>query len=205
MRYSKRHPFVRSFAALLFFLGTIASSALAQRQNSQLREVSPSDRHGLWVGLGGGVGGESFDVLHDGLGYSNTLYKPTLSLKLGGTLGPHLRLGGEASAWFDQEGRVLQTISSLMVIAQVYPAADAGFFLKGGAGLGRNGYDFRGGYGGQSDVGVAGDLGAGWELRAGRNFYLVPTVDVTVHSYSGRTFSSYRERVLNFGLSLVFQ
>jgi hypothetical protein len=205
MRYSIRSSLVRSCAALIVALAALSSSAAAQRNNPQLHEISPSNRSGFWGGFGLGVGGESFDVLHDGLGYSNTLYKPTVSLKLGGTAGSHLRLGGEVFAWFDQEGDVLQTVSSLMVIAQVYPAADAGFFLKGGAGLGRNGYDFRGGYGGQSDLGIAGDLGAGWELRVARGFYLVPTVDLMVHSYSGRTFLTYRERIVNFGLSVVFQ
>jgi hypothetical protein len=39
----------------------------------------------------------------------------------------------------------------------------------------------------------------------GRRWYLNPSVDVVGHSYSGRGNERYRERLVNFGLGVVFQ
>src|SRR4051794_6406360 len=76
---------------LLALLGAPASAA-AQQPPPGLVEVSDAgNRHGFWAGLGLGAGGESFD-LDDGLGYSNAYYKPTVSLRLGGTLSQSFRL-----------------------------------------------------------------------------------------------------------------
>jgi hypothetical protein len=55
------------------------------------------------------------------------------------------------------------------------------------------------------DTGFAGLVGAGWELRMGRRWYLNPSVDVVGHSYTGRGNERYRERLVNFGLGVVFQ
>ena len=55
------------------------------------------------------------------------------------------------------------------------------------------------------DTGFAGLLGAGYELRLGRRIYLNPTVDLVGHSYSGRLGGGYNERLVNFGLGVLFQ
>jgi hypothetical protein len=86
----------------------------------------------------------------------------------------------------------------------LYPLATSGLYLKGGVGLGRNAVDFDAG-GGVGDTGFAGLVGAGWELRMGRRWYLNPSVDVVGHSYTGRGNERYRERLVNFGLGVVFQ
>jgi hypothetical protein len=89
-------------------------------------------------------------------------------------------------------------------VGQLYPSASSGLYLKAGVGLGRNAVDFDGG-GGVGDTGFAGLVGAGWELRMGRRWYLNPSVDVVGHSYTGRGNERYRERLVNFGLGVVFQ
>jgi hypothetical protein len=85
----------------------------------------------------------------------------------------------------------------------VYPAS-AGLYLKGGLGVGRNAVNFRSGFD-VGDTGFAGLIGAGWELRVGRRLYLNPAVDLVGHRYTGRGGDRYHERLLNFGLGVLFQ
>jgi hypothetical protein len=66
---------------------------LAQQTPAGLVEVKESSRRGFWLGLGAGAGGESNNFV-GGAGYSEAFYQPTVSLRAGGTVGSHLRLGG---------------------------------------------------------------------------------------------------------------
>ncbi|HEX6104427.1 MAG TPA: hypothetical protein VFZ26_02515 [Gemmatimonadales bacterium] len=175
----------------------------AQGAPRGLALVHEGGRGGFWGGLGIGAGGEAFD-LRDGAGYSDELYRPTVSIRLGGTPGQHLRLGGEILAWINEEGDAVESLTSFLFIGQLYPSSTTGFYLKGGVGLGRNAVDFEDGYG-VGDTGFAGLLGAGWEVRLGRRFYLNPAVDLVAHSYDGRGGERYRERLVNFGVGVLFQ
>jgi outer membrane protein with beta-barrel domain len=161
------------------------------------------NRHGFWVGLGLGAGGESFD-LRDGAGYSNAFYKPTISFKAGGTLGQNWRLGGEVLSWIHERAHAVESLSSILFVAQFYPIRAAGLYLKGGLGVGRNAVDFDDGFN-VGDTGFAGLVGAGYELRLGRRFYLNPVVDLVGHRYDARAGGSYRERLVNFGLGIMVQ
>ena len=55
------------------------------------------------------------------------------------------------------------------------------------------------------DTGFAGLVGAGWEVRVGRRVYLNPAVDLIQHRYTGRGGERYRERIVNFGIGVLFQ
>jgi hypothetical protein len=186
--------------ALLLLLGGVAA---AQETPRGLVEVQDSRRGGFWGALGIGAGGEAFD-LRDGLGYSEDLYRPTVSLRLGGTPSQYVRLGGEVLGWIDDQGDRTESITSILFISQLYPAPATGFYLKGGLGLGRNQVDFNDGFG-VGDTGFAGLLGAGWEIRVGRRWYLNPAVDVVEQRYTGRGNERYRERIVNFGVGVLFQ
>jgi hypothetical protein len=188
-------------AAATLLLG---GPAAAQETPRGLTEVSDeSGRRGFWAGLGLGAGGEAFD-LRNGAGYSGDLYRPTISVRLGGTPSRYLRLGGEILGWIDDQGRQTESITSLLFISQLYPAPRTGFYLKGGLGLGRNQVDFDDGFG-VGDTGFAGLVGAGWEVRVSRRLYLNPAVDLVQHRYTGRGGDRYRERIVNFGLGVLFQ
>lgn len=187
-------------AAAILLLG---GAAAAQQPPRGLVEVKESERHGFWGALGVGAGGEAFDLL-DGAGYSGELYRPTVSLRLGGTPNRYLRLGGEILGWFDDQGNRTESISSILFIGQLYPLPATGLYLKGGLGLGRNEVDFDNGFG-VGDTGFAGLLGAGWEVRVGRRLYLNPAVDLVQQRYTGRGGDRYRERILNFGMGVLFQ
>jgi hypothetical protein len=184
---------------LLLALGNVSAQD-APRGLSLVRE---GGRAGFWGGFSLGAGGEAFD-LRDGAGYSEELYRPTVSLRVGGTVNPSLRLGGEVLAWINERGNNTESLSSLLFVGQLYPVATTGFYLKGGLGLGRNAVDFHEG-GGIGDTGFAGLLGAGWEIRMGRRWYLNPVVDLVEHRYTGRGTERYRERLINFGLGVLFQ
>ncbi len=186
-------------AAILLLGGTAA----AQQIPRGLVEVHESDRRGFWGALGVGAGGEAYD-LRDGAGYSGELYRPTVSLRLGGTPSQYVRLGGEILGWIDDQGARTESISSFLFITQFYPAPTTGFYLKGGLGLGRHEVDFDNGFG-VGDTGFAGLLGAGWEVRVGRRIYLNPAVDLVQHRYTGRGGERYRERIVNFGVGVLFQ
>jgi hypothetical protein len=181
----------------------LAAGGLPAQDMSQLAPAQEGRRAGLWTGFGLGAGGESFD-LRDGRGYSEQLYRPTVSIRLGGTPSQRLRLGGEILAWVNEAGDAVESLSSFLFIGQLYPMGAAGLYLKGGIGFGRNAIDFPDGYG-VGDTGFAGLLGAGWEARLGRRFYLNPTLDLVEHRYDNPDGGDYRERLVNFGVSLLFQ
>jgi hypothetical protein len=191
-----------SMTALLILV-SLPADAVAQQPPPGLVEVREGGRHGFWLGLGLGAGGESYDLPSDA-GYSSVLYRPTISLRVGGTVSQHLRLGGEVLSWFNENGPAIESLTSALFVAQFYPAASAGLYLKGGLGIGRNAVDFEDGYG-SGETGFAGLIGAGYELRLGRRIYLNPVIDFVGHSYSTRLDGSYRERLVNFGLGILLQ
>ncbi|HEY5939943.1 MAG TPA: hypothetical protein VIT87_03930 [Gemmatimonadales bacterium] len=186
----------------LLILMPLPIDAVAQTSEG-LVEVREPGRGGFWLGLGLGAGGESYD-LQPGSGYSNVLYRPTISVRLGGTVSQHLRLGGEVLSWINQNGPATESVSSGLFVAQFYPAASTGFYLKGGLGIGRNAVDFEDGSG-VGDTGFAGLVGAGYELRVGRRLYLNPVIDFVGQQYSDGFGGSYRERLVNFGLGILLQ
>lgn len=175
----------------------------AQKPPEGLIEVPESSRRGFWLGLGLGAGGESFDI-EPGNGYSDLLYRPTVSLRLGGTVSQSLRLGGEVLSWINDVGPAVESLSSALFIAQLYPFSSSGLYLKGGLGIGRNAVDFDDGFD-EGDTGFAGLIGAGYELRLGRRFYLNPTIDLVGHRYDDGVVGDYRERLVNFGLGIMIQ
>ncbi len=193
----------RAISAAVALLLTGAPGGWAQDPPRGLSVVREGGRAGFWGGLAIGAGGEAFD-LRDGAGYSEELYRPTVSLRLGGTVSPSLRLGGEVLAWINERDFETESLTSVLFIGQLYPITSTGLYLKGGLGLGRNAVEFDGG-GDVGDTGFAGLLGAGWEIRLGRRWYLNPSFDVVEHRYTGRGEERYRERLVNFGLGVLFQ
>jgi len=176
---------------------------MAQEPPPGLVEVKNGGRHGFWFAAGVGAGGESNDFIA-GSGYSGLFYQPTFSLRLGGTVSPHLRLGGEVLSWINDVGNAVESLSSALFVAQLYPLEHAGLYLKAGVGLGRNAVDFDDGFN-IGDTGFAGLVGAGYELQLGHGIFLNPAVDLIGQTYEGHPGDSYHERLVNFGLGLLVQ
>jgi hypothetical protein len=194
---------VTTVLVLVSLASNLTLAAQSKDPPPGLVEVREGNRRGFWLGLGLGAGGESFDR-RDGLGYSTELYRPTVSLRLGGTVSQHLRLGAEVLTWINERGPAVESLSSALFVAQFYPVSSLGLYLKGGLGIGRNAVDFDDGFD-VGDTGFAGLVGAGYELRLGRRFYLNPTVDLVGHRYTDGFIGDYRERLVNFGLGILVQ
>lgn len=192
-------------SSILTLACSLAPLAVAPAQHPPpgLVEVSDGGRRGFWFGLGLGAGGESNDFVAGG-GYSDLFYQPTVTLQAGGTVGSHLRLGAEVMTWINEEADAVESLSSLLFVAQFYPVKTTGLYLKGGLGIGRNAVAFDDGFD-VGDTGLAGLLGAGYELRLSRRVFLNPAVDFVGHTYNGRAGGSYRERLVNFGIGIVVQ
>lgn len=88
--------------------------------------------------------------------------------------------------------------------ANSIPFSAAGLYFKAGLGIGRDAVDFDDGFN-VSDTGFAGLLGVGYELRLARHVYLNPVVDFVGHTYDSRLGGNYRERLVNFGIGVLFQ
>jgi hypothetical protein len=192
-------------AFLTALMVLFATEARAQEPPPGLVEVGQDlgrGRRGFWFGLGLGAGGESFE--RGGSGYSDLFYQPTISLRAGGTVSQRLRLGGEILSWINERDHAVESLSSALFVAQIYPLSTLGFYLKGGLGIGRNAVDFDDGFD-VGDTGFAGLVGAGFEVRVGRRFYLNPVIDLVGHRYDGRAGGNYSERLLNFGLGILVQ
>ncbi|HXE57611.1 MAG TPA: hypothetical protein VNK43_06385 [Gemmatimonadales bacterium] len=182
-----------AWGGLLLAVPTLA----AQEHGGGLREISPNERRGFWIGFGLGAGVESYDVAGDGAGYTDDLTRPTFYLKLGGTPSQSVLLGAELFAWGHDDGGVEETLSQALFIVQWYPARRGAFFLKGGLGIADNRFDD--GVATVSNTGVGLVAGAGYDIRVGRSVSIVPTIDLV-----GQGYDDYRERILNFGLGVVF-
>lgn len=220
-------------AAVAVFTLVPASEAMAQRRRG-LVEVSPfSERHGAWVSLTAGAGWDNWRE-ENAVGCNGVLgsyqrcsglAKPSFALAVGGTVNPHLRLGGEINGWVNQYNDVAtdgspftatETLIGVMMTARVYPVRTLGLYAKGGAGISRSGTYISDGYGGGyngSNVGETGFAfmyGAGYEIRLGRNVFLTPEFSVMNHqSNPGGPdidhLGTLHERVVSFGLGLTFQ
>src|SRR5581483_11527955 len=91
-------------------------------------------RSGFWFSAGFGYG--SANVSCDGCIDSSRVGGTSGFLRIGGTLNPHLRLGGTVEAWTHTSGDVMETLGNLTFSAYYYPnLRKNGLFLEGGVGL----------------------------------------------------------------------
>lgn len=179
------------------------SPLLAQHRRPGIRESGPDGRSGFWGVLALGAGYEQVNFRNDGIGYSDPLGRGVVALRLGGTVSPHVRLGGEVGAWVNEDRELTETVGGLMLVGQFYPWERNGFFLKAGAGLGRSALtDDFGTL--DEDSGFVGALGAGWDIRLGRRVFLVPTVDFAAYTFDGNG-GDYDERITSISIGIAYQ
>src|SRR5690606_34344593 len=77
---------------------TLPAVATAQRDRGIVAISAPGTRGGFFISGGLGAGAEQFKF-SDEEDYSETLTKPTLTLRLGGTPSEQVRLGVEVFGW----------------------------------------------------------------------------------------------------------
>lgn len=208
-----RYRIAATTLALLAGIGMV-QSAEGQRRRGLVDITPRSDRHGFWMNLGVGAGSES-SRLEPETSYTDGLTKPTFSLRMGGTVSPNLRVGGELTGWADRhydadfQENVTSYVGGLFVIGQFYPSRSAGLFLKGGLGVTRSGEQVDG-PGDLHEDGFGWTAGAGYEIRMSRSLFLTPTVDILKHrsqirDIDGGLLPAFHDRVVSFGVALTIQ
>jgi hypothetical protein len=186
-------------------MASLASSSVASAASH------PQERHGFWIGLGGGVG--SAKATCDDCGSSNRETGVAGYLKLGGTINEGVLLGVESNIWSKTQEGVTVNFYNAAATLTFYPQPTSGFFVKGGVGLSFLDTQIRDG---TTTVTVdLGDgpgviLGAGYDVRVGKNISITPAVnfwygkpgDVT---FGGETiFRNWRQNVVDFTVGVTF-
>jgi hypothetical protein len=201
---------IRGLLVLVGVLTLLPVGEAAAQRRRGLVDVSPDHaRHGFWLSVGLAAGGDSWRF-SDEPDYTETLWKPTFSLALGGTVNPHFRLGGELKVWADEyfdefeQVEVTESLVGALLVGQFYPSRRLGLFLKGGVGVSRSGVDVDFGEG-TGETGFSTLLGAGYEARLGRNIFITPYVDLMQHRSSERNAPTLHERLVSFGVNMTFQ
>lgn len=140
-------------------------------------------RHdGFWIGFGIGGGVNTAANVEEGKRGGGAAF-----VRLGGTLSQRWLLGGEVSIWGRQEDTVLGdntvslTRSNATLTVLFFPSENGGFFLKGGVG-GAN-VELQSGGLKISHQGMGTTLGLGYDVKLGRNLYLVPNLDLLIQTF----------------------
>ncbi len=191
----------------------LLSSSLHAQARKGIAEVAPAEtghqRGGFWLSFGAGAGMERLH-LEGEPAYDPALWRPTVNLRLGGTLGQGARIGLEAFTWVnpDPDNNITEALVQVMPILMLYPAKCTGLHLKGGAGWAWSGVTFND----QSNSfssginGFGAMAGLGWEIPIGRTVFLTPEVAFYQQWYDGGAGNAdFKERVLSVGMSLGFQ
>ncbi|HET9065473.1 MAG TPA: outer membrane beta-barrel protein [Gemmatimonadales bacterium] len=202
-----RRSFTCFTALSLTALVVLPAAAQGRRDRDRgLVEIAPEGvRGGFYIGGGLGAGRESYKFA-DEANFTEALTKPTITLRLGGTPDPYVRLGGELFAWGNDEFDRTEYFSTLLGTVQFYPIKDAGLWLKGGAGLAFSGQDFVDPqYIDATETGFGWSIGAGYEAQLSRAFAIGPSVEFYQGSFTKRNEPTLTERVLNIGVQVTFQ
>lgn len=163
--------------ATLVLLGSLLLSTSLSAQDRPVQE-----HRGLWGGFGIGGGVNLSDTFEDGSIWGVSGYG-----RIGGTLNQRVLLAGESSGWLGSRDGVDYTRGNLSLIMLFYPSPRGGLFLKGGVGVGYvttsisssttiDGVFYTSSVS-QSKGGFGATAGLGFDVRLGRNIYLVPEVD----------------------------
>lgn len=162
------------------FLGALFAVLVALPQGATA-QGRPQTRQGFFIGFG--LGGGSFGCA--GCGSRET--GAAGYLKFGGAVSPRLLIAGESSAWTKEEGGARMSHANVSAIAQFYPSATSGFFLKGGLGVSRleasvsgGGFSFS-----EGESGLGMTAGLGYDIRLGANFSLSPYGSLGWGSFDG--------------------
>ncbi len=190
----------RSLALLL-----LATPLVAQDRDRGLVDLGPrpraGERGGFFGTVGFGGGGERYRF-SDEKHFTETLTKPTVTIRLGGTPNGDVRLGGEIFAWAHEAAEGVQSFSVLAMTGQYY--LDGGLHLRGSLGFARSGTDFVAG-GSAYETGFGTAYGIGIDIPLSANISLTPALDFYQGTFSKRGEATLIERVRNLGVQLTFQ
>jgi hypothetical protein len=162
---------------------TLAVAGAVLLAPSMLSAQSVPVRDGFTFSFGLGGGSAALSVPDAG----STPRETGLSgyLRFGGAMSQNLILAAETNGWTKTIDGVDTRIGALSGIAQWYPSATNGFYVKGGLGL--SAYTEDNGTDKASAVGFGYQVGTGYDFRITRNMSLTPYVN-----YLGMTNSDVK-------------
>jgi len=151
----------------------------------------PQTRKGFWIGFGFGYGSYTCTGCNSTGSFSGYL-------KMGGTVSPHLLLGGETNGWTKSENGGTITAGNASFTAYYYPQPAGGFFLRGGAGFS----DIRLSSGGSSasQTGLGATAGLGYDVRVGANTSITPVFNFVW----GHPDSGFSQSIIQFAVGVTF-
>jgi len=172
----------RSSATVLLLLALGASVASAQH---------PQIRKGFWIGFGFGYGSYTCTGCGSTGGVSGYL-------KMGGTVSPHLLLGGETNGWSKSQNGATLTTGNASFAAYYYPQPAGGFFLRGGVGFST----ISGSSGGSSasQTGLGATAGLGYDARVGVKTSITPVFNYVW----GHPDTGFNHSIIQFALGVTF-
>lgn len=187
----------------------VATDATAQNRRDRDRglvELEPAAlRGGFFLQGGVGAGREQFKF-SDEPEFSEPLTKPTLTLRLGGTPDPYVRVGGELFGWGAETDEGDETFGAILGTILFYPLRDGGLWLKAGGGIAESAVDFIDPlFADVSETGFAWTVGAGYEIQLSKSLAIGPSVELYQGSFTRRNEPTLTERVLNIGGQITFQ
>lgn len=184
--------------------GALSPLAAQGRRDRGLVELgSPSPRGGFFITGGLGAGAEQYKFAGDA-GFSESLTKPTITLRLGGTPNANVRVGAELFGWGSDEPDGFESFGAALLAFQFFPSRDQGLFLKAAGGVATSQVEFNNGST-TTETGFGWSVGAGYDIQLSRSFGLGPSIDLYQGSFTSRNEPTLTERVLNIGVQVTFQ
>ena len=162
------------------------------------REDAGSRRRKFWIGFGPAYASVDCDQC-DGFGSAGGF-----TIHMGGTVSPHLRIGGSIDTWAREQDDIGLAQSNMTAVLMWFPSTTLGFRFTGGVGIaGRGRYaihgneDFDGEDEWESGVGYI--AGFAYEAMVARKFALTPFV-----TFNGASFDRGHSTFWLFGLAATW-
>jgi hypothetical protein len=160
-------------------------------------ENAGSRRRGFWIGFGPAYAAVNCDACDD-----DVTSAAGFTIHLGGTVSPHLRIGGSIDVWARESDGVGAGMSNTSLVLMYFPSTTLGLRLTGGVGVAALGFwqsqdhEFESGDG---EGGVGYIAGVAWEAMVARKFALTPFV-----SFLGGSFDRGDASYWLFGLAATW-
>jgi len=193
--------------ASLALLGSLVVTTMSTAQDVQAHR-------GLWGGFGIGGGVNLTDTFDGGSLWGLSGYG-----RIGGTLNQRVLLGAESSGWIGSRDGVDYSRGNLSALLLFYPSPRGGLYLKGGLGFSYvttsisssttiDGVFYFNSVS-ESKGGFGATAGVGYDVRLGRNIYLVPAIDWYLQAVGSENSSVFgnlpgTNNQISFSLGLVW-
>src|SRR5262245_59221442 len=137
---------------------------------------SAAAQDGFWLSVGAGAGLNRVDC--ESCDEINRYWGPSGFDRAGGTVSPHIKVGGELHFWQASKEDADAYVRGLQALVNWYPSSSGGFFGQVGLGLSRirSSFDVGEEVVRAAEVGLSVSAGVGWDVPLKKGLYLTPRV-----------------------------